>query len=70
VLTKLAKDPVGFAGSYGAATGRCCFCNKPLKTEESTAVGYGPVCADRFGLPWGKGAAAPLLEVTSVQPIA
>ncbi len=25
-------------------TGRCKRCNRPLKTEKSLEVGYGPVC--------------------------
>ena len=31
----------------------CCFCNRALEDERSTAVGYGPICAGHFGLAWG-----------------
>jgi hypothetical protein len=48
-----AADPVGQAARHGHLTGRCCFCNRKLEDERSTAVGYGPICADHFGLPWG-----------------
>lgn len=37
----------------GKACGYCCFCARTLTTTESLAVGYGPVCADKHGLPWG-----------------
>jgi hypothetical protein len=52
-LVAFAADPAGFAASYGHTTGSCCFCGLELSTTESTAVGYGPVCADNYGLPWG-----------------
>jgi hypothetical protein len=53
-LRLFASDPVGQAAKHGHLTGRCCFCNRRLEDERSTAVGYGPVCADHFGLPWGE----------------
>jgi hypothetical protein len=53
MLERLAADPAGFAAAHGRLTGNCCFCRKALTDERSTAVGYGPVCADHFGLPWG-----------------
>jgi len=52
-LSELARDPVRVAGEHGRLTGRCCFCNKTLDDERSTAVGYGPICAGHYGLPWG-----------------
>lgn len=53
LLTELAVSPGKVAGQHGIATGVCCFCNSPLSTKESRSVGYGPICADKFGLPWG-----------------
>lgn len=41
------------AAAFGHMTERCCFCSTPIRTPESTAVGYGPDCADKHGLPWG-----------------
>jgi len=32
----------------------CCFCGRELDTAESISVGYGPVCAAKYGLPWGE----------------
>lgn len=59
-LRDFAADPVKVAGEHGKLTGRCCFCNRPLEDERSTAVGYGPVCAQNFGLEWGSRENAPL----------
>lgn len=53
LLVQLGADPVGVAGQYGRLTGNCCFCRQGLTDQRSTDVGYGPVCADHWGLPWG-----------------
>lgn len=53
VLAALAADPAAVAGQHGVATGMCSFCGRPLSDARSREVGYGPICADRFGLPWG-----------------
>jgi len=58
-LQALAADPVTVAAEHGRLTGRCCFCNRHLEDERSTAVGYGPTCAEHYGLPWGSREAAP-----------
>jgi hypothetical protein len=52
LLANLASDPVGVAAKYGKLTGNCCFCNTALSDPRSTAVGYGPICAKHYGLPW------------------
>jgi Family of unknown function (DUF6011) len=56
-LRAFAADPVTVAAEHGRLHGRCCFCNHPLRDERSTSVGYGPDCADHYGLPWGARAA-------------
>jgi hypothetical protein len=53
LLTRLASDPERVASEYGRLTGNCCFCSRKLSDERSTEVGYGPVCAKKFGLNWG-----------------
>ncbi len=53
LLVQLGADPVGVAGSYGRLTGSCCFCRQTLTDQRSTDVGYGPICAGHWGLPWG-----------------
>lgn len=52
-LTAFAADPETIAAKYGKLTGRCCFCGRNLTDDRSTEVGYGPVCAGKFGLNWG-----------------
>src|SRR5262249_50313934 len=53
-LHEFAADPAKVAGEYGRLTGNCCFCGLKLTDERSTAVGYGPVCSEKYGLPWGE----------------
>lgn len=53
LVLAFAADPAKVAAEYGHLTGNCSFCQRALSDERSTEVGYGPVCADRFELPWG-----------------
>jgi len=62
LLIQFNADPVGTAKLYGTSTGCCCFCARELSTAESVSVGYGPICADRFGLPWGPTVIATQIE--------
>lgn len=41
------------AMAFGIETGACCFCALELTDPRSVGVGYGPICAGRYGLPWG-----------------
>ena len=52
-VAEFAADPGAYAAAYGKGTSRCCFCATEITTDESKAVGYGPVCASNYGLPWG-----------------
>lgn len=52
-LKNLAFDPSAYLGQKGKAQGSCCFCKKTLTADESLEVGYGPVCASNYNLPWG-----------------
>lgn len=54
-LTDFDKDPHKAGAVEGHATGACCFCSRYLTTAASVKAGYGPICAERFGLPWGDG---------------
>jgi hypothetical protein len=60
-LTELAQDPAARAAIHGHATGYCCFCARSLEDARSVGVGYGPVCAEKFGLPWGEVKAPPVV---------
>jgi hypothetical protein len=53
LLVGFANKPAEVAASFGHLTGRCCFCNSGLTTDKSLSVGYGPVCAKKWGLAWG-----------------
>jgi hypothetical protein len=52
VLSRFAAEPAQVAAEHGRLHGACCFCNLPLKDARSTAVGYGPTCAENYGMPW------------------
>jgi hypothetical protein len=54
LLRRFAADPASVASQYGRITGSCCFCQRELTDRRSIDVGYGPVCADNYGLPWGE----------------
>lgn len=52
-LSAIAADPEGTSKAYGRKFGACCFCSRELTTKASIFAGYGPICADKFGLAWG-----------------
>lgn len=51
-LKEFAQDPGKVAAAYGHKTGHCCFCRLALDDPRSLKVGYGPVCAKNYHLPW------------------
>jgi len=53
-LAEFNENPAEAASLQGQRYGSCCFCRRELTTNESLAVGYGPICADHYGLPWGE----------------
>lgn len=56
-LAKWNADPKSIfdeARAHGRKYYNCCFCRKDLTTGASKTAGYGPVCADKWGLPWGE----------------
>jgi hypothetical protein len=55
-LKAFAANPAEMAAQHGHLTGSCCFCSRELTDARSVAVGYGPVCAANYGLPWGEAA--------------
>lgn len=52
-IISLAENPEAVASENGKLTGNCCFCGRKLTDPRSVSVGYGPVCAERYGLEWG-----------------
>jgi len=53
-LREMVESPADVAAAYGQRYGSCCFCGKELTTKESVSAGYGPICAGKWGLPWGE----------------
>jgi hypothetical protein len=51
-IARVIANPVDMVKQYGHATGNCSFCSRPLDDSTSVALGYGPSCAKRYGLPW------------------
>ncbi len=52
-LTCLAADPEAAAKAYGQRFGACCFCARELTDKASIEAGYGPICAEKYGLAHG-----------------
>lgn len=55
-LRALSENPSAFGRAQGQRLKWCIFCGTTLRTNESLYYGYGPVCADNFGLEWGNSA--------------
>jgi hypothetical protein len=53
-LKQLAENPEEMAKKFAIETGACCFCGITIVNKHSLAVGYGPICAANYGLPWGE----------------
>lgn len=53
LLLAFNANPAEVAGAQGRMSGNCVFCQKQLTDPQSVAVGYGPICADHYGLPHG-----------------
>lgn len=63
LLVSFDRDPQAAATAYGRTSGSCSFCSRQLTDGRSVAMGYGPTCADKFGLPWGEDRASSTVEV-------
>ena len=48
----LLSNPISESALQGKEYGRCCFCTRRLDNEGSIFHGYGPICAEKWGLPW------------------
>ena len=51
-IDALLSNPISESALQGQEDGRCCFCNRELDNEVSIFHGYGPICAEKWGLPW------------------
>lgn len=52
-LQELNENPEKALRRYGKQTNICGICGRRLDNHVSVQLGYGPVCADNYGLPWG-----------------
>ena len=52
-ISRLEADPVEFFAAASKDMSRCCYCGLPLEDPCSKEVGYGKICANHWGLPWG-----------------
>lgn len=50
-ILNLMDDPYTLIKVYGHKHGNCCFCGRRLDNAVSVQLGYGPICAEKFGLP-------------------
>ena len=51
-IDTVLSSPISESALRGKEYGRCCFCNRELDNEGSIQHGYGPICAEKWGLPW------------------
>jgi len=53
-LRAISENPSSTLAVMGRQTGECMFCAKELTDGRSVTVGYGPICAGHYNLPWGE----------------
>ncbi len=63
ILRSMSTDLGTFAKMHGQKFGNCCFCRKELTAGPSLNAGYGPICADKYSLPWGEDVAPEAAKV-------
>ena len=57
MMNEFKANPTKVLSDMGRKLGRCCYCRKELSTYESTAHGYGKICAGHYNLPYSKATA-------------
>lgn len=50
-IKAIVSDPVSICKVVGQEFSFCCFCGLELTNKDSVTVGYGPICAEKWGLP-------------------
>ena len=51
-INQFCLNPSKESKIYGQKYGHCCFCGLELNNSISVYNGYGPICAEKYGLPW------------------
>lgn len=55
-IKELIANPSAFGRAQGQKLNWCIFCSRELRTTDSVFYGYGPICAEKWGLEWGNAA--------------
>lgn len=53
IVRGIAENPSIAGKAHGYKHGNCMFCGRDLTTTDSVFYGYGPICAEKWGLEWG-----------------
>jgi len=53
MICEVVENPTQAGRLYGRKLKWCIFCGTQLDTNESQYYGYGPICAEKWGLEWG-----------------
>ena len=53
-IQEFSLDPLRCAQAMAAKLSACMYCGQRLSDDESKQKGYGPICANTYGLPWGQ----------------
>ena len=51
-IESVLSQPQKELALIGKKQNHCCFCGRELNNSISVSHGYGPICAENFGLPW------------------
>lgn len=52
-LTERDRMTAEQAAAFGRLYAACVYCMRELTDSRSASVGYGAICASKYGLPWG-----------------
>lgn len=66
-VCRTVEGRIEAARAYARETGQCCFCGKQLTDPRSLAVSYGPICAGKWGLPWGEADASEAEQLSATR---
>lgn len=67
-IQDFSMDPLRCAQAMAGLLGACMYCGQRLTDQVSKDLGYGPICAGTWDLPYGPGAAAKAKKERLVNP--